>query len=71
MSPAKLCEIEQIKKDYIANDGVECPNPECRSDTFTGGFVEINRGQAYQNCYCEDCGWEWTDTYKLTNMELG
>ena len=71
MIPTKLCEIEQIKKDYIDNDGLECPNPSCHSDSFTSGFVEGSGGLAFQKCFCDECDWEWTEVYKLVNVEIG
>lgn len=54
-------------EEYIKNGGLNCPH--CKSDNTRGESAEIEAGSATQNCYCVDCGSEWTDIYKLTGFD--
>lgn len=43
--------------------------PKCMSDDgIEGGSVEIDAGTATQECWCGECGAEWTDIYKLSGL---
>jgi len=53
---------------YLAENGTVCPH--CRSREITGGSVDINGNQAFQSVTCGDCHAEWTDVYRLDNVEF-
>ncbi len=53
-------------EQYIKNGGNCCPR--CRSDNIEGKGVEIEKGKAYQPCFCHDCEHEWSDNYTLTSV---
>ena len=62
---AKL--TEKQKKDYIESGGNKCPN--CKSDNIEGGPFNTESSEAWQKVWCTDCHEEWTDVYKLTEVE--
>jgi transposase-like protein len=39
--------------------------PFCKSSDIVGGPIDIESGQAFQECDCQDCGMGWTDNYYL------
>ena len=55
------------KKDYIKGGQNGCPY--CGSDDIEGGFVEIDSGGAWQEVYCHICHKEWSDIYKMVDIE--
>ncbi len=56
------------QEQYVAAGGANCPG--CDSgDGVEGGSVEIDAGGASQNCYCVECGAEWTDLYDLKSYD--
>lgn len=60
---------EDLKK-YIERRGTICLNKDCTSHKegvydIEGGSIEIDGDEAWQEVSCSDCGWEWTDCYKL------
>jgi len=54
------------KKKYLLAD-TRCPY--CGSNDISGGFVEIDSGEANQKIDCMDCGKRWRDVYRLVDME--
>ena len=59
---------EEQKIEYIQKNGNCCP--DCGiNDVQTVGPIESDAGIAWQSCWCEHCGAEWSDEYKLVNIE--
>ena len=58
----------QEKKAYIKGGANKCPS--CRSDEIEGGFVEVDSGHCWQPVFCHECGAEWNDIYKLSDIEV-
>ena len=57
------------EKKYVDNGGSKCVDTNCDSSNIsTSGNVQIDSGCAWQSVYCEDCGIEWTDEYKLVSV---
>jgi formate dehydrogenase maturation protein FdhE len=56
--------VEQ-KQDYIVSGGNHCPY--CASHNITALIFDGEDGG--QPVRCEDCGKEWTDIYKLVDIE--
>jgi len=48
---------------YLRSDGSACPI--CGSDSVQGNSVTIDNGNAYQECSCDECCAQWTDSYHL------
>jgi len=70
---AKRKETPEAKKQAaIKNYMTEEPNkcPYCKSEQIEGSLPIIEGVKAYQECYCNDCGGSWSDTYTLTGVEL-
>jgi len=51
-------------EQYVAQGGNHCP--ACGSRDIEGHEVNIDSGYATQECGCNQCDAEWTDTYRLT-----
>ncbi len=64
----ELCIEEQIKQNYLANNGLECPG--CQSSNFEGYGFELSQGVVTQKCFCTDCLLEWEEVYKLSDVIL-
>lgn len=47
------------------NDPDTCPNVVCRSKTFDVYDEERMPDRLILKCACEECPWQWEDTYKL------
>jgi predicted Zn-ribbon and HTH transcriptional regulator len=43
--------------------------PHCQSDQLSGGFISAEDGVATQSIECLRCKAEWTDIYRLVNVE--
>ena len=71
-SVAKRFENNQLskeeKKNYIKSGYAKCP--KCKDDNIEGGSVEIDANGASQDVICLACGAEWTDIYKLSDIEI-
>jgi len=68
----KIYKKKDLTKAYLKKGGICCLNPDCLSDDIEGGFIETDTGGAWQKITCNECGWTWTDVYKLstvTNIE--
>lgn len=46
----------------------ECPL--CGSHEITGGHVEVETGQAWQQVTCDRCGARWNEIYNIAGVEL-
>lgn len=53
-------------KEYIKDGGTRCPR--CRSDQIEGGPIEVDKGWADQEMWCNDCEASWIDKYTLTSV---
>lgn len=54
-------------EEYVKAGGCRCPF--CGGTSLYGGFTEVDEGGAWQPVFCEDCGKEWNDIYKLLGYE--
>jgi transposase-like protein len=54
--------------NYVARGGVRCPF--CDSEDVGGGFISIEPGVATQLVNCSSCDKEWTDIYKLHDIQV-
>lgn len=55
------------KEKYLASDGTRCPF--CESYDATGGQIEIDGSEAWQEVKCLACEKSWIDVYKLFDVE--
>jgi hypothetical protein len=55
------------KKEYVERKGSFCPT--CKSKEIVGQSVDIDGGEAFQECFCPKCGSSWTDRYALTGFQ--
>jgi len=55
------------KQKYMESRGSICPF--CGSTDISGGSVNIEAAQAWQNVSCNDCGETWRDVYTLAFVE--
>jgi formate dehydrogenase maturation protein FdhE len=62
---AKLTEDQ--KKAYMENAANLCPF--CKSPDITGGSVDIDGREAWQEVSCNECPGEWRDVYTLSFVE--
>lgn len=53
--------------EYVKAGGVRCINKECKSEDLhcEQGHQTDHNGNLYQNITCGECGWTWTDDFKL------
>lgn len=56
------------KKHYLAGNTNGCPI--CDSVDIVGGSIEISHLNAYQSVHCGECGAEWTDIYKMSDVSI-
>lgn len=56
-------------RGYVRVKGQKCPF--CRSTDLTGDSFNADGGQATQEMYCNDCGNEWEDVYRLIGYQAG
>lgn len=54
------------KQAYVAAGGLHCPN--CNSDNIAAIGVEIHEAGADRHIYCNSCGRNWIDRYKLVSI---
>jgi hypothetical protein len=57
---------KEQKRDYLANSG-KCPF--CKSTDLGGESLEIDGDYAWQDVMCYSCKKQWTDYYKLWDVE--
>jgi len=57
----------QSVRRYVESGGCRCP--ACGSHEITGDAVEIEKGRAVQQVYCEECTFLWKDIYRLDGIE--
>jgi hypothetical protein len=53
--------------DYLEQPN-HCPNPECGCDDIDAGGFQADENHAWNDVICNNCGWEWTDVYKLVGL---
>jgi len=58
---------EEQKKAYLENAANLCPF--CQSPDITGGPVDINGREAWQEVSCNECHEQWRDVYALAFVE--
>lgn len=56
------------KAAYLADDSA-CPF--CSSTNFVGEQLERTGNEVHQSITCDDCGRNWLDIYKLSDVEEG
>jgi C4-type Zn-finger protein len=59
--------MEFHKKAYLQSEGSICPY--CSSKNITGHQFGYEGMNIWQSVICEECGKEWTDVYKLVDVE--
>lgn len=52
---------------YVAIGANVCPF--CGSGNIRGDELEVDGTKAFQACWCNDCGKNWADLYKLVGYE--
>ena len=57
---------EEQRKYYLEHSGLRCPF--CHSDNIESGPLECDQ-DPYSDIKCNACGKEWTDLYKLVDIE--
>ena len=55
------------KQAYLDNSGNHCP--KCNGSDLHCANLETDGTQAWRNITCEDCNEEFTDIYKLVDVE--
>jgi len=55
-------------ESYIDSNGSRCVY--CKSKNIEGGDTEFDGSKIFQNCRCNACDKEWTETYSLTGVNL-
>jgi uncharacterized protein with PIN domain len=55
------------QKEYLKHRGQRCP--ACGGQAVASDQPEVDAMDVWQNCYCEDCGAEWVDHYKLSGYD--
>lgn len=61
-------ELTQLMKgQYISNGGNICPY--CNSSDLRGGKLNADSDSAWRSVRCNTCGKEWSDIYKLVDIE--
>ena len=60
--------LEQIAKEYVEGGWAHCPR--CKSDQIEGRAFDFEGNEVSQRVVCMDCGLEWSDIYRLTNISL-
>lgn len=45
------------------HNNVRCP--VCGSENVDGGPFDVEQGECYQSCHCDECGSSWNDRYKF------
>lgn len=55
------------KTKYLESQGAQCPF--CGDSDISGGSINIESGQAWQNLTCGACGEHWRDVYTLAAVE--
>ena len=55
---------------YIQQSGQYCPNEECQAPVRASGLDPVCPTLAIRECWCEECGLEWTENYVLSGYDL-
>jgi transcription elongation factor Elf1 len=58
---------KEQKEKYLASGGGVCPF--CGAADISGGSIDIEATEAWQNVSCDTCGENWRDVYKLAFVE--
>ena len=58
---------EEQKKAYMKDAANLCPF--CKSPDISGGPVEIDGREAWQEVSCNECNEQWRDVYVLSFVE--
>ena len=56
---------DELSAKYIERGGCTCLI--CKDESIEGGIIQTNAGIAWQKVWCNSCGSEWTDNYKLVS----
>lgn len=59
--------ISKDAQDYVNNCGAYCP--ACRTTQITGGTIDIDGTEAFQEVSCNNCGASWNDLYRLVGFD--
>lgn len=44
--------------------------PVCESEDVTGGAITVDKSEAYQGMYCEDCGARWVVAFRVWRIKI-
>lgn len=55
------------QEEYVGMGGDYCPN--CESEEIEDGSIDAEFGEARQEVVCNECGFTWTDVYRLVGYE--
>ena len=58
---------KEQKEHYLKHHAAICPF--CGSNDISGGSMEVEATEAWQNITCCDCHETWRDVYKLSFVE--
>ena len=58
---------KEQKENYLKEGGGICPF--CKSPDISGGQVQVEGTEAWQEVSCSDCDERWRDVYKLAFVE--
>jgi hypothetical protein len=58
---------DEQKQRYLDKQGMQCP--ACHSSRIVAGQLEDDGDRAWCNVICCDCHEEFTDVYKLVDVE--
>ena len=58
---------QEQKKAYMEGGANLCPF--CKSADITGGSIDIDGREAWQEVSCNECNEQWRDVYKLAFVE--
>lgn len=64
-SVTEQCSDDQLSAMYIQRGGCTCLI--CKDESIEGGSIQTDSGIAWQKVWCNSCGSEWTDNYKLVS----
>jgi transcription elongation factor Elf1 len=54
--------------EYVLKEGMTCPS--CgHTGCVEGERLDVDASGAWQNCSCNSCGAEWTDSYTLSGYD--
>jgi len=56
-----------MKNEYLKRDGNNCPH--CKSDDMDTHKFQTDGLSACRTITCSECGEEWSDIYRLVDIE--